>query len=66
MNNADAHTKIAMASVYARTAMEELEIGNLLECYNSVQIAKRNLTEAAKLLIDIVAEAPEKEFAVEL
>jgi hypothetical protein len=31
-----------------------------------VQIAKRNLTEAAKLLIDIVAETPEKEFAVEL
>lgn len=67
MNTSDAHTKIAMAAVFARTAVEDLEIGNLLESYNSVLIAQRNLSEAQKILTDIVAESPEKSFtAIEL
>jgi hypothetical protein len=62
----DAHTKIALAAVSCRTALEEIEIGNLLEAYNYAASAKNDLQAAMSFLTEIVAEIPDKEFAIEL
>lgn len=66
MNASDAHTKIASAAIHARVALEELEIGNLLEAYNYAAKARTDLSFAASILSQIVAEIPDKEFAIEL
>jgi len=66
MNTSDAHTKIASAAIHARVALEELEIGNLLEAYNFSSSARNDLAAAMSILSQIVAEIPDKEFAIEL
>ena len=66
MHTSDAHTKIASAAIHARVALEELEIGNLLEAYNYAAKARTDLNFAASILSQIVAEIPDKEFAIEL
>ena len=66
MNTSDAHTKIASAAIQARVALEELEIGNLLEAYNFASSARTDLQTAMSVLTEIVAEIPDKTFAIEL
>lgn len=66
MNASDAHTKIALAAVSCRTALEEIEIGNLLEAYNYASSARNDLQTAMSFLTEIVAEIPDKTFAIEL
>lgn len=66
MNTSDAHTKIAAAAIQSRVALEELEIGNLLEAYNYASRARTDLSFATSILSQIVAEIPDKTFAIEL
>lgn len=67
MNTSDAHTKIASAAIHARVALEELEIGNLLEAHNFSSSARNDLSAAMSIISQIVAEIPDKQpFAIEL
>lgn len=67
MKPSDAHTKIALAAVFCRTALEEIEVGNLLEAYNYAASARNDLQSGMSILTEIVAEIPDKQpFAVEL
>ena len=62
----DATSKAALAAILARTAVEELEIGNLLEGYNCILKAQHQINDAIRVLGAVMAEIPEKEFAIEL